>query len=158
MKVQVTYADSSVFGGVFDDEFSMPSREFFSLVEDGRFELMVSAISQREISLAPSKVQALFKEMRPQMRVVEVDEEVLQLRDAYLLAGIVGDKSADDAGHVAAATVHGADLIVSWNFKHIVHFDKIRQYNAVNRLNGYREIDIHSPAEVIEYGEEGEDV
>ena len=44
-----------------------------------------------------------------------------------------------------------ADLIVSWNFKHIVHFDKIRQYNAISALNGYREIDIRSPAEVIDY-------
>ena len=140
-------------------KFTMPSREFFDLVQNGRFELMVSDISRMEIAQAPSKVRALFKEMLSVMRVVAVDEEVLQLRDAYLSAHIVGEKWADDAGYVAAATVHGADLIVSWNFKHIVHFDKIRHYNAINMLNGYREIDIRSPAEVVEYGEqEDEDV
>ena len=153
MKVQVTYSDSSVFGGVFDDEFSMPSREFFDLVERGRFELMVSDISRMEIEPAPVKVRTLFDEMLPLMRIVAVNDEVLRLRDAYLSAGIVSEKWADDAGHVAAATVHGADLIVSWNFKHIVHFDKIRQYNAINLMNGYRAIDIRSPAEVIEYEE-----
>jgi hypothetical protein len=89
--------------------------------------------------------------MLPSLQIVAVDEEVLRLRDAYVSAGIVSEKWADDAGHVAAATIGGADLIVSWNFKHIVHFDKIRLYNAISMLNGYREIDIRSPAEVIDY-------
>jgi hypothetical protein len=43
-----------------------------------------------------------------------------------------------------------ADLIVSWNFKHIVHFDKIRGYHAVNLMNGYNMVAIHSPPEVID--------
>jgi len=94
--------------------------------------------------------------MLPFLQVVAVDAEVLQLRDAYLSAGIVSEKWADDAGHVAAATIGGANPIVSWNFRHLVHFDKIRQYNAINLLNGYREIDIRTPAEVIEYGEQEE--
>jgi len=87
---------------------------------------------------------------------VAVDDEILNLRDLFISAGIVGEKRADDAGHVAAAIVGGADLIVSWNFKHIVHFDKIRLYNAISLLNGYREIDIHSPTEVIDYEDQEE--
>ena len=151
MKVQSAYTDTSVFGGVFDDEFMVASREFFDLVRQGRFELVVSDISRKEIASAPAQVRSLFDEMLPLLRIVAVDEEVLRLRDAYVSAGIVSPKWADDAGHVAAATVGAADLIVSWNFKHIVHFDKIRLYNAINMLNGYREIDIRSPAEVIDY-------
>jgi hypothetical protein len=154
MKTQTVYTDTSVFGGVFDDEFMVASHEFFDLVRQGRFELMVSDISRKEIASAPSDVRKIFDEMLPMLRMVAIDEEVLRLRDAYVSAGIVGEKWADDAGHVAAATIGGADLIVSWNFKHIVHFDKIRQYNAISALNGYREIDIRSPAEVINYGDE----
>lgn len=45
-------------------------------------------------------------------------------------------------------------MIVSWNFKHIVHFEKISLYNAINRIHGYREIFINSPSEVITYDEE----
>ncbi|MGD0517826.1 MAG: hypothetical protein ABSA26_09860, partial [Thermoguttaceae bacterium] len=86
----------------------------------------------------------------------DINEEILRLRDAYISAGIVGEKWADDAGHVASATVLEADLIVSWNFRHIVHFDKIRLYNAINKLYGYHEIDIRSPAEVIDYEEQEE--
>ena len=58
-----------------------------------------------------------------------------------------------NAEHIAAASIEAVDLMVSWNFKHIVHFDKIRAYNAINVLRGYREIDIRCPREVIEYGE-----
>jgi len=52
--------------------------------------------------------------------------------------------------HVALATVSNADLIVSWNFKHIVNFQKIPLYNAVNTLNRFGKIAIYSPLEVIE--------
>jgi hypothetical protein len=136
---------------VFDDEFMAASRAFFDLVRRGRFELLVSDISRKEVASAPTQVRSLFDEMLSMMRIVVVDEEVLRLRDAYVSAGIVSAKWADDAGHVAAATIGGADLIVNWNFRHIVHFDKIRLYNAISVLNGYREIDIRSPVEVIDY-------
>jgi len=53
--------------------------------------------------------------------------------------------------HVAVATLSQASLIVSWNFKDIVNFQKIPMYNAVNTLHGYKEIAIYSPLEVVEY-------
>jgi hypothetical protein len=74
---------------------------------------------------------------------------VLALRDAYINAGVVGYASTEDAEHVAAASVAGADMIISWNFKHIVHYDKIAGYNAVNMSHGYRVIQIFSPREVV---------
>jgi len=76
------------------------------------------------------------------------------LRDAYLQAKIVTPKYADDALHVALATVAGCTLIVSWNFQHIVHFQKIPLYNAINVLQGYQPIAIYSPREVIHYEDE----
>ena len=86
--------------------------------------------------------------------IIEVDEAMLRLMRGYLDAGIVTEKWRDDALHVAQATVTGCDLIVSWNFKHIVHFQKIPFYNAVNTLHGYKAIAIHSPLEVISDEEE----
>ena len=76
---------------------------------------------------------------------------MLFLQQQYINSGVVTAKSSEDALHVAIATVTQCDLIVSWNFKHIVHFDKIPKYNAVNILNGYGEIGIYSPLEVISY-------
>lgn len=61
-------------------------------------------------------------------------------------------KSSEDALHVAIATITQCNLIVSREFKHIVHFDKIPKYNAVNTLNGYGQIGIYSLLEATNYG------
>jgi hypothetical protein len=61
----------------------------------------------------------------------------------------VGAAHASDALHVALATVTHADMIVSWNFRHIVHFDKMREFNAVNVREGYGRLEILSPLEVV---------
>lgn len=151
MKCVRTYADTSVFGGVFDEEFKVASRAFFDLVKRGRFELVVSDLCRLEIEQAPSQVKGHFDGLLAYMHLAPVDERVLDLRDAYLSAGVVGLRSLDDAAHVAAATVADVELIVSWNFRHIVHFEKIRLYNAVNVLEGYRSLEIRSPLEVLEY-------
>jgi predicted nucleic acid-binding protein len=154
MAVIRTYCDTSVFGGVFDDEFSSTSRTFFQQVKMGRFRLLVSDITRAEVAGAPSQVKELFDGLLGDMELVAVNEHILTLRDAYVKAGIVGARSKDDAAHVAAATVAGAELIVSWNFRHIVHFDKIRHYNEVNTAHGFSVVDIHSPLEVVEYEDE----
>lgn len=47
-------------------------------------------------------------------------------------------------------------MIVSWNFKHIVHYQKIPLYNTVNVRQGYDAIFIYSPLEVVGYGKDNE--
>lgn len=154
--VRRTYVDASVFGGVFDDEFDEDSQAFIDQAQAGRFALLTSALVADEIAQAPSEVRELYDRLLPQAELVAVDEAALALQAAYLAAGIVTQKWADDALHVTLATVAGADLIVSWNFRHIVHFDKVPLYNSVNKLRGYRELAIHSPSEVIAYEDEEE--
>jgi hypothetical protein len=147
---------TSVFGGVFDEEFAAASAAFFDQVEEGQFHLLTSALVSAELQDAPEEVQAWFGRFEPALELIVVREEVLALRNAYLTAGVVTPRWADDALHVALATVHDAELIVSWNFRHMVNIVRIRGYNAVNLLNGYRTIDIRSPREVI--SDEEEDV
>jgi len=152
------YADTSVFGGAFDDEFQNASVLFFNAIRERRFLLVVSDIVRREITVAPKQVLSLFDEMLVLAEIAEITDNALHLRTAYLEAGILGSRWLDDALHVALATVSRCDMIVSWNFKHIVHFDKIPLYNAVNTLQGYDEICIYSPLEVIGYGNEDENL
>jgi len=85
------------------------------------------------------------------VREAVVNSDAVELAQEYIKAGALGKASRNDAFHVAVATVTGADLILNWNFKHIVNYDRIRQFNSVNMLQGYRQIDIRSPLEV-EYG------
>lgn len=151
------YADTSVFGGAFDEEFAEESQAFFDQVQREKFHLVTSAIVQAEMEAAPVEVRDFFDEMLALGEVVEVVDmsaDALMLQEAYLNAGIVTPKWEADALHVALATVTGCSLIVSWNFRHIVHFEKIPLYNSVNVLNGYPEIAIYSPLEVITYEDE----
>ena len=148
------YVDTSVFGGVNDDEFAAPSRRFLARLKDGEFTIVVSAELLRELGSAPAAVKKELDDIPDELlEGVPVDLQVELLADAYVAAGVLGKASRSDAIHVAAATVAGADLIVSWNFKHIVNYDRIRKYNAINVLKGYRPLEIRSPAEVA-YGDE----
>lgn len=148
------YADTSVFGGVFDDEFKDASKAFIDAVRAGRFVLVTSELVRQEIVAGPQVVRRLFEEMLPVADIAMVTTETLQLQQAYLDAGIVSGRFATDALHVALATVSGASMIVSWNFRHIVNFQRIPKYNAVNKLHGYSDIAIYSPLEVVEHEDE----
>ncbi len=72
-------------------------------------------------------------------------------REYYINEKILGVASMDDAYHIAIATVNRIDVLLSWNFKHIVNWDKIRLFNAINMKNGYPSIDIRSPKELLKY-------
>jgi hypothetical protein len=150
------YADTSVFGGVFDVEFRSASQLFFEQVRHGDFRLVVSEVIRKEIQGAPATVKELFDEMLINAEIADVTTDALQLRQAYIDAGILSPQWSDDALHVALATVMACTMIVSWNFKHIVHYQKIPLYNAVNVRQGYNAIFIYSPLEVVGYGKEDE--
>ncbi len=144
------YADTSVFGGCFDPEFEAHSRALFDELRALRHTLVVSPTTLAELSKAPAEVRAVLASIPPEaLEAVSRTPEVDALRDAYLSAGIVGPASMLDAEHIAFATVAGADVIVSWNFKHVVHFEKIRGYQGVNLMKGYHLIAIHTPREVV---------
>jgi hypothetical protein len=148
-RVVRVYADASVYGGAFDEEFSAPSSEFFARVRTGQFQLVVSSVVRDELEEAPERVRALFEDMNRLSDAVDVTDDAVRLQEAYLAAGIVGRNWEADALHVALATESQCAVIVSWNFKHIVNFQKIPLYNGVNLARGYRTIAIHTPQEVI---------
>lgn len=151
MKKIRIYADTSVFGGCFDDEFEVESKALFSDITNGKFSLVISATTLRELGEAPLHVQAVLTGLPPgQVELIEYSEEITALRDLYINAGVVGMASIYDAEHIAAASVAGVDIVVSWNFRHIVHYEKIGGYQAINIMNGYRAISIYSPREVVD--------
>lgn len=151
MKRLRIYIDTSVVGGCFDEAFSEESGALFQMAREGKIILLVSDLLAEELELAPPEVQKEFGDLPPEnLEATTRSQETERLRDVYLAAKVVNPSHKNDAHHVALATVAGADLIVSWNFKHIVHFDKIRGFNAVNFKEGYALIEIRSPKEVVE--------
>lgn len=152
MKRMRVYVDTSVFGGCFDDEFREQSLMLMDMAKDGQIQMLISDLLLRELEMAPEKVKNLLLDLSDNECAVEniaLSQEAEDLRNCYLDAEVVGKAQMNDALHVALATVARADLIVSWNFKHIVHFEKIRGFNAVNLRAGYMPIEIHSPREVV---------
>jgi hypothetical protein len=144
------YADTSVFGGCFEDKFREASTRFFEQVRDGTFVLVVSDVTFRELDPAPQYVWSLLDTVPAEHmeRVVSSDNSG-RLQSAYLAAGVVGPACGNDAAHIAVATIALADIIVSWNFKHIVNYQKIMGYEGINTIHGYRSPRIYSPYEVI---------
>ncbi len=151
MKRPRIYVDTSVFGGCYDDEFRDVSLQFFDAVKDGGFIVVVSRTTLDEVNEAPMRVQKVLGDL--DVNSVELFSgnysEIERLAKAYMDAGIIGRASAGDAIHIATATIAGVDFVVSWNFKHIVHYDKIQGYQAINLLSGYKPINIYSPREVV---------
>ncbi len=158
MPVIRVYADTSVFGGTEDPEFSESSCAFFGRVHQGAFTLLLSKLTLDELEPAPAAVKQLLVDL-PEGRVehVAVGDDVVALAEAYINAGALGPGSRMDAMHVAAATVARADLILSWNFKHIVNYERIRKFNGVNALQGYPAIEFRSPLE-LGHESENEDI
>ncbi|MCL2005447.1 MAG: hypothetical protein FWG73_04705 [Planctomycetaceae bacterium] len=102
------------------------------------------------MSDAPQYIRDFFAALPASQieRVVSTDESDT-LAERYIAEGVVGASSLDDCKHIAIATIHRADVLVSWNFKHIVNINRIRGYNSVNMRLGYPIIEIRTPEEVI---------
>lgn len=149
------YVDTSVIGGCFDDDFSPWSNGLMKDIRLGHLRAVVSELVGIEIEPAPQRVRDKYAELVDDgAEVLAVDNKVLDLVSAYKRHKILTEKFENDMTHIALATVNQVDVLVSWNFKHIVHFDQIRRFNTVNEKMGYKAIAIHSPREVTNYGEE----
>jgi len=146
------YADTSVFGGFFDTEFDKETKLLFDKILKGEFKLIISDLTQNELIKAPENVRNLIMDLNiVDVEVIKISNEEINLAKSYVSENVVGKTSFDDCIHIAAATINNVDLLVSWNFKHIVNVMRIRGYNAVNIKNGYKTIDIRSPKDLIYY-------
>ena len=147
------YIDTSVFGGYWDEEFKEETRAFFECVSKDSEELVYSDITEEELKRAPQRVRELEKILEDKgisMKLIEIDEEAEMLAKVYIEEGALSKKCENDARHIALASVHGGvKALVSWNFKHMVNFRRIEQYNQINARLGYKNINIRSPKEML---------
>lgn len=154
MKKQVSrlYLDTSVYGGVFDDEFKEDSIRIVNAINANKICVLMSDIVVAEVEAkgTPEKVKELVRSLPPRhIEALRLTKEVSSLQQAYLDRKILTARSKNDAAHVAFATVHRADAIVSWNFRDIVRFDRMKLFSQVNFSLGYGLLTIVSPKEVF---------
>jgi len=146
------YIDTSVIGGYFDKEFQKETKLLFENILKGEFHIVYSTVTEDELIGAPKQVRALLNDIPKKFKTkIELSEEAVALADTYIKEKVVGKTSRDDCFHIALATIYKADILVSWNFRHIVNVMRIRGYNSVNLKLGYSTIDIRSPKEIVTY-------
>lgn len=117
--------------------------------------LVLSDLTLVELQDAPANVRAVLEEVPEAHReYVELTEEATILAQQYIDAGVIGATKRVDAQHIAIATINHVEVLVSWNFRHIVNLQRIRGYNSVNMRHGYPLLEIRTPQEVIGYEEE----
>ena len=147
---QYFYFDTSVFGGLFDPEFEEETTLLFERVQMGQIKCIYSNLTETELTNAPEKVRNFFENLKDEFKEkVLITPEALKLAQTYVAEKVVGETSLDDCIHIAIATLNKVDMLVSWNFKHIVNVYRIRGYNSINLRLGYETLEIHSPKEIV---------
>lgn len=102
-----------------------------------------------KLKKAPEKVNVLLNDFS--YSLIEVSKIHEDLADEYIKENVAGATSRDDCIHIASATINNIDVLVSWNFKHIVNFDRIRGYNSVNIKSGEKLLETRSPKDMVSY-------
>ena len=151
-KIKV-YVDTSVIGGCFDEEFSKYSNMLVDKFKKRLFIPIVSETVDKEIKNSPDLVEKKYNEILTYNAIyLNITDEVDNLVLEYLNKKIVTKKYEGDCYHIALATINKIDILVSWNFKHIVNNQKIMLFNFVNKSLNYSEIIINDPSDFLGYG------
>lgn len=149
--MMTVYTDTSTIGGCFDKEFQEWSVALVEEFKVGKKLIMLSDLTLQELELARDEVRGKIKEISKQYQIgIGVTDETIELAETYINEGALTIKSYNDALHIALATLNNADVLASWNFKHIVNLNRIRLYNSINLKLGYRMIEIRTPREILE--------
>ncbi len=146
------YLDTSVFGGYFEPEFELWTKLLIDKIIKGEIKLLFSQLTEIELNGAPQYVKDLVKQIPDEhIEFLAITDEATALADQYVKENIVGKASMEDCRHIAIATLNNADILASWNFKHIVNVKRIRGYNAVNYKLGHKILEIRTPREILNY-------
>jgi predicted nucleic acid-binding protein len=157
MKKLKIYIDTSVISHLQADDVPEKmtiTHEFWKCLVKGEYEAYISELVVAEFNNCPepkkSKLEIMLQ--HAPLEELEIDDEVTILADRYMEEGLFPSKYRDDAIHVALASAFGCNVVVSWNFKHMVKIKTILGVNGINKIMGYSDIEIVTPEVVI--GEE----
>lgn len=147
--------ETSLFNFYVDERMGDDHKNTVKLFEEiasGKYDAYSSAYVIDELEKAqPEKRDRMLSIFaKYDVKILEPDVMTNKLAGAYVSEGIIPEKYRTDGMHIAIATVNGLDIIISMNFRHIVKRKTIKMTGAVNILNGYKAVEIYSPAEVIE--------
>ena len=154
MRKPIIYLETTIFNFYFAEDAEEKRADTLALfkeIANGDYLAVTSSVTVYELSKAKepkrSKMMQLLTEYK--VAVIDEDSDARKLSKAYVTEKMIPEKYSDDARHIAIASIYGVDLIISWNFQHIVKWKTKIQTNAINIREGYKPTDIYSPSEVI---------
>jgi hypothetical protein len=144
------YTDTAVLGGCEGEEFAVHSDRLMECLVRGERLLVLSNLTVQKLASAPANVRRRLAGVpEAHIEALQLDAEARELAEEYIAAGVLTAAMRADAQHIAIATVARVDVLVSWNFQHIVNLQRIHGYNSVNLRKGYPMIEIRAPREVL---------
>lgn len=151
------YLDTSVLNfavGGAEPHHVAATQTLFRQLQTGIFTAYVSAVVIQEVLAAPEPRRTELTRLVEihKLGVLELDSAAEALALRYVEHRLVPRRYENDARHIAVAVANNLDAVVSWNFRHMVNVKTRLAVNGINRLEGYREIEIVTPEEVIERG------
>ena len=154
MRVPKIFLETSVFNFVYAEDAPDKREDTIRLFEEIRknfFLPYTSAYVSDELQNASAEIREKLFRLIPDYKVIVLNksDEIEHLADIYVREGIIPNKYRTDAIHIATATVNDLDIVLSWNFQHIVKRKTVVMTEAVNLRNGYKKVEIHTPTEVI---------
>lgn len=155
MKRLKLYLETSIWNFLIADDASEKRAEnerFFEEIKGGKYEIYVSELIIAEIDQAREEKRERLRKLVDEYQPVELetDESVEELSEKYIAADIVPSKYENDVIHIAYAVAHDMDVVVSWDMRHIVKLKTRMEINGINKIYGYKEIELCTPEEVIE--------
>jgi predicted nucleic acid-binding protein len=154
MKKPKLYLDTSIISHLYAPDrldWQEDTRRFWEDVKAGMYEVFISPVVVAEIERCKEpKRSFLLEQLRlTEYIVLEKTNEIGDLAQRYVDANILRPKSFDDCQHIAYACVYNCDMLLSWNFAHLVNVRTISGVKGVNALAGYREMPIYTPTMLI---------
>jgi len=148
------YVETSVWSQAFAEDapdIRKATERFLDEAREGRYDLFVSDVVMEEIARASEEKSERLRNLVTELDPVflEFDEESFSLAHEFLRIGAVPPSKADDARHVAVALTRGLDVLVSWNYRHLVNVRRRELFHQVGITNGYyKPLQIVTPPEV----------
>ncbi|KKL88024.1 hypothetical protein LCGC14_1928850 [marine sediment metagenome] len=150
MKKLKIFLDTSVYSALYDERDSIrqkQTQDFWKNIED--YDLFYSDINIQEIDAIVNKdLKSKLNSLLEKGKMIEITSEVNILTKIYIREGIIPEKYENDALLLALTTVHSLDILISWNFKHLVKRKTRIGVNLINLKEGYRSIEILAPPEL----------
>lgn len=164
MKKLKIYLDTSVINFLYADDapdFQAATIDFFEqYVRLGRYDVFISDVVIAEIDKTQNRERrdillGVISEYA--LRILSSDAEANRLAELYVAEKIIPAKKVEDALHIALATVHQIEILLSWNFKHLANINKQLLVRSLNEREGYfHPLMLTNPLEVI-YESDSED-